>query len=110
MNLVETALLLLAAHALCDFPLQGEYLAKGKDGTNPANAEVWPLCMSAHALIHAGAVQLVTGRIELAMAELVMHWTIDCVKCEKRIGFVTDQVLHIACKLAYVAWIGLVAL
>lgn len=107
MTLIETFLYLMAAHALCDFPLQGDYLAKGKDHTNAANAKHWHVCLLAHAWIHAGAVLVITNRIELAMAEFVVHTMIDYAKCSKAFGFTTDQALHVLCKVAYVAWIGL---
>lgn len=107
MTLLETFLYFMAAHALCDFPLQGDYLAKGKDHTNPANDSIWQTCLTSHCFIHSGAVLLVTGRIELAVAELVVHWVIDHAKCSKAFGFIADQALHVLCKVAYVAWIGL---
>jgi hypothetical protein len=97
---------LLVAHSLCDYPLQGEYLAAAKR-KNSGHATPWWIALSAHAFIHAGAVALVTGSILLGVCELVLHWSIDYAKCAGKFGFTTDQVFHVACKFL---WVGLPAL
>ncbi len=100
---------LLVMHALGDFALQGAFLSRAKcrradlsdffpDG--PPRA-LWWNCLLGHALIHAGAVWLVTGFVVLALAELLLHTLIDFAKCEGWLSFATDQVLHRLCKLAY---------
>jgi hypothetical protein len=95
---------LLVGHALCDFPLQGEYLAACKRRAHRHGAGgMWVFGLSAHALIHAGAVALVTGSIGLGLCEFAAHWTIDCLKCEGKISTATDQALHFVCKLAWAA-------
>lgn len=107
---------LAIGHAVADFPLQGEYLAMGKnrrfllriqDPSRPVS--IWFVCMTAHCLIHAGAVWIITGSSLLAFIEFVLHWCIDTAKCEGKTTFNVDQGLHIACKAAYVlaAWQGL---
>jgi len=65
--------------------------------------------MSAHCLIHAGFVWIITGSVVFALAEFILHWIIDAVKCEGRTSFATDQWLHIVTKAAYVAvlWFAL---
>lgn len=109
---------LCIGHAVADFPLQGEYLAIGKNRrfllrlADPARpASIWVACMSAHCLIHAGMVWVITGSALLAFVELVLHFFIDIAKCEGLTGFNTDQVLHILCKVLYVsvAWFGWLA-
>ena len=90
-------------HALADFPLQGDYLAREKVRDQAASAASWVMALSAHALVQAGAVWLISGSISLAAAELGLHWLIDLAKGERRIGLVTDQILHITCKAGYVA-------
>lgn len=106
---------LCIGHALADFPLQGEYLAVGKnrrflmrlqDPARPVN--IWFVCMSVHCLIHAGAVWLITGSALLGAVEFVIHWCIDVAKCEGITSFNQDQILHVLCKVAYVgiAWAG----
>lgn len=101
---------LCIGHAIADFPLQGEYLATGKnrrflirlqDPSRPVH--IWFACMSAHCLIHAGFVWLITGSSLLGFVEFVIHWLIDTVKCEGKTTFNQDQALHIICKIAYVS-------
>lgn len=93
---------LMVAHALCDFPLQGDYLASAKrrHHQNGANG-FWVFALSAHALIHAGAVALVTGSVTLGALEFIAHWLIDCGKCEGRIDMSQDQMLHVVCKIVW---------
>lgn len=99
---------LLIGHALADYPLQGEYLALHKNRHfraapgQPQTKGLWIHCLLAHCLIHAGFVWLCTGRVIFAVAELVLHFALDAAKCEKKISFHTDQMLHAACKVLYV--------
>lgn len=95
--IAETLLLLLAAHWVADYPLQGDFLAKAKQA---GPLRVYHLV--AHAGIHAGAVLLVTGSVILALVEWVAHTAIDEVKVRGVTGFADDQLLHIACKCAYI--------
>ena len=102
-------LALAIGHAVADFPLQGSFLAKAKNRHSDishylgegASSKIWLHAMTAHSLIHAGAVWLITGSFALAMIELVAHWFIDYIKCEGWIGFNTDQFLHYLCKIIY---------
>lgn len=103
---VETLWWLLVAHALCDFPLQNDYLARAKSAWG-GHAE-WPFALAAHGLIQGGGVALVTGSIVLGLLELAAHVVIDHVKCAKRISYATDQALHVACKLVWLAFVGVV--
>ncbi len=109
---------LAIGHAFADFPLQGEFLAicknrrylmRLKDPERPVS--MWISCMAAHCLIHAGMVWLITGSVLLGLAELVIHWVLDMLKCEGKTDFNTDQICHLVCKAVYVAagclgWIG----
>lgn len=119
---VMSALVLLFAftigHAFADFPLQGDFLSRGKNRNAPpppladgkaCPANLWIYLMSAHCLIHAGFVWFISGYAILALAEFILHWAIDVAKCEGRTSFATDQWLHIATKAAYVGilWAGL---
>lgn len=92
---------LLAAHALCDYPLQGDFLAKGKNHKAPIPGVPFYHCLIAHALIQGGAVALITGSLAIGVAETAIHAAIDYGKCEGWYGFNTDQILHIACKVAW---------
>jgi hypothetical protein len=88
-------------HALADFPLQGDYIAKQKSRRQADNRSVWIVALSAHCVIHAGGVWLVSGSLAFGFAELVLHALIDLGKGEDKFGLVTDQLLHVSCKLAY---------
>lgn len=118
---VVSALVMLFAltigHAFADFPLQGDFLSRGKNRNSPpmqladgkkSPANLWVYLMSAHCLIHAGFVWIVSGHVLLALAEFFLHWSIDVAKCEGRTSFATDQWLHIITKAAYVGilWAG----
>ena len=106
---------LIIGHALLDFPLQGDSMAKGKNRNCPPEnippgqtpQRVWPYWLTSHALIHAGGVWLITQHWELGLAELVLHWGIDFAKCENWTGIHTDQFLHFCCK---VLWVGIVGM
>ncbi len=97
---------MVVGHALADYPLQGEAMANEKDrhSTTPLQASVpWFYWLTAHALIHGGAVSIVTGSVWFGLAETVAHWFIDFAKCERRTNIHQDQALHIACKGAWAA-------
>ncbi len=88
-------------HALADFPLQGDYLAKQKNRKQADSFSVWVIALSAHSMIQAGGVWLVSGSLAFGMVELVTHALIDVGKGEGRFGIVTDQLLHLGCKVVY---------
>lgn len=94
--------LLLFCHFLADYPLQGDFLANGKnpDGAMGQNG-VWKHALFAHAFIQSGFVLLVTGSFQCAIFELLAHAWIDYGKCKKWISYNTDQALHVACKIVY---------
>jgi hypothetical protein len=110
----------LIGHALGDFPLQGDFIARFKNRHVPipddpyfdVPANVWVYCLSAHALIHAGLVWAITANPIIAAIELVSHWFIDFFKGDGFTNFHTDQFLHVVCKLAYIAliWAGVLKL
>ena len=98
---VGKLILLLAGHMLCDYPLQGDFLAKGKNRHTPVPGVPWWHCLTAHAMIQAGMVYLITGSVWFFVAELAIHWITDFGKCEKWFGINVDQSIHIACKIAW---------
>lgn len=93
---------LLCAHAVCDYPLQGDFLARGKNHKNPILGIPWYQCLAAHAIIHGGAVTLITGSIVIGILETCFHWVIDYDKSDGWYGYDTDQALHVTCKAAWV--------
>lgn len=94
-------LLLFAGHALCDYPLQGDFLAKGKNHKSPLPGIPWYQCMGAHAVIHAGMVYLVTRSLTFASLEFVVHFWTDFSKCDGALTFNQDQAVHYAFKVLW---------
>ena len=102
---------LVIGHAFADFPLQGDFLSHGKnrhikppqlaDGKGSPK-HLWVYLMTAHCLIHAGFVWVITGCVAFALAEFVLHWVIDAAKCEGKTSFAMDQWLHVATKAVFV--------
>lgn len=100
-------------HALADFAFQGDFLSQaknrhadlarffGENGQPPRG--IWIHALNAHALIHAGAVWLISGSFFLAAVEFILHWIIDYAKCEGWTNFTFDQVCHLTCKVVYSA-------
>jgi hypothetical protein len=97
---------MVVGHAVADYPLQNETMATEKDrhSTTPLQAAVpWYYWLTAHALIHGGAVSLVTGSIWFGLAEMIVHWLLDFGKCEGWTNIHQDQALHIGCKGVWAA-------
>lgn len=105
---------LLIGHAIADYPLQGEFLALGKNHkltpeTRYFRSEtlrgLWLHCLTAHSLIHAGVVWAISGAFFLGIAEFFLHWILDFLKSAGVTKFHLDQFLHVLCKAGYVALI-----
>lgn len=105
MSGLELLALLLAAHALCDYPLQGDWLSKAKNHRLDLvpGERIWPGALLGHAAIHGAAVGLITGSVVLGLLEFAAHTVIDYAKCDGRLSYNTDQALHVACKAL---WMG----
>lgn len=105
---MELLFAFLAAHAVCDFVLQGDVMGRGKSRRRHRKGEFdvgfppWYYWLSAHGLTHGGAVYLISGMWTLGAVETVLHAIIDHQKCEDRISLNVDQALHLGCKLVYV--------
>jgi hypothetical protein len=105
---------LLCGHAIADYALQNDYIAKNKNrhaipmGYDPKlhgpMQTVWPYVLGSHGLIHGMFVFWATGQWMFGLLEAVSHFAIDFGKCEKWYGIHTDQFLHIVMKLFYV-WV-----
>lgn len=95
---------MVAMHFLADYPLQGDAVAihKSRHVKDALSQAVpWYWWMTGHAMMHAVGVYLVTRSLFFSAVELVMHFGIDTMKCEKAINLNQDQALHILCKLNY---------
>lgn len=106
-DLALMAMALVGAHALADYPLQGDFLSKAKNRAMPIPGVPWWQALGAHVAIHGAAVALLTGIWWLFFAEAVIHWLTDDAKCRGRIGFNTDQAIHLLCKAVWLSiwWI-----
>ena len=100
--------LLIAAHAAFDYALQGDTVALNK---NPnANTALqkhvpWYYWLGSHALMHGGAVALITGSAWLGLAETAAHFAIDYGKCLGKYSIHIDQLLHVVCKVTWlIVW------
>ena len=97
---------LIIAHALFDYPLQGDFLSRNKnrhykDENNNVKG-LWIHCLTSHSILHAGSVWLITGSFVIGIMEFALHWVIDFLKCEGITNFHTDQFLHVLCRILYV--------
>ena len=99
MTNMELFFALVFWHALADFPLQGDYLAKGKNLTINRN---WVFPMTAHCVIHGGGVAFLTGSLILGLCEFIIHFVIDTLRCKGMMSFEVDQVFHVWCKAMWV--------
>lgn len=93
--------LLIFAHALGDYPLQNDFMARGKNWKTPVEAVPWYYLLSAHAVIHGGLAGLVTGSAVIGVLETVAHFSIDLLKNRGVISIHGDQALHIGCKVVW---------
>ena len=99
---------LLIGHALCDYPLQGDFIGKFKSFRVPSpipDTIIWWHLLTAHAAIQAGSVWFCTGSGICATIEFVMHWLIDFAKCAGWTSFDVDQLFHVLCKIGYVLFL-----
>jgi hypothetical protein len=102
LNPFELLFALIIGHALADYPLQGDFLAKAKNRLNPLPTIHWLPPLLSHAIIHGGFVWVITGNVWLGLAETICHAIIDDFKCVKKISFNIDQALHLVCKLIWI--------
>lgn len=102
-GILEVSMLLIAAHCLCDYPLQGDFMASGKNKNTSIGKEIWMMVLPAHAAIHAGAVLIITGSAAAFILEFISHAVIDYLKCEGKLSFAQDQLAHLMVKVSIVA-------
>ena len=102
MGPIELFAALVVGHAVADYPLQGAFLSKAKNRAAPIPGVPWYQALGAHAVMHGGAVWLLTGMWWLGALEAVAHAWIDDRKCTGRLTFNQDQALHLLCKFVWV--------
>lgn len=106
MNGFELFAAMVVGHAIADYPLQGDFLAKAKNRAMPIPGVPWQQALGAHAIMHGGMVWALTGNIWLGLAEVAAHAAIDDAKCRGKLSFNADQALHMACKVAWAVIAG----
>lgn len=104
---IKLFFLLCIGHAFADYPMQSDFIANAKNHTTDLGRVFWKWVLPSHGLIHALPVYVVTDSFVLAVAEFICHSVIDYLKCDGKIGFNTDQLLHLGCK---VLWVVLLAM
>lgn len=100
--IAEIFFLLVVAHFICDYPLQGDFISKAKNRYNPIPGVPWYQAMTAHCVIHSGAVFLITGMWWAALIEFAVHFATDDLKCGGDLSYNMDQLIHILTKLSIV--------
>lgn len=93
--------LMIGGHFLADYPLQGDFLARGKNHRAPLPGVPWYQCLVAHCMIQGLVLFFVTGNLVLALFEVAAHLAIDFGKSDGWYGFNFDQVMHILCKIVW---------
>jgi hypothetical protein len=82
-SVLTLVFLLFVQHVVCDYELQGDNAAMGKNPKNsPYKTVPWYWWMASHCGVHAVGVLLVTGSVLLAFLEFVLHFAIDWSKCK----------------------------
>ena len=101
---------LLIAHAFTDYVWQTESMGYRKDPTafppEVAKYGPWWWHMSAHSLINAGGVLVVTGDPLCSLGEFLLHFGIDYAKCRQWVSTNGDQGVHLISKGVW-AWLSL---
>lgn len=106
--ITDMLFLLVVGHLIADYPLQGDFLSKAKNPTNPIPGVPWYQAMFAHCGIHAGIVFLITGMWFAAFIEFVVHFATDYLKCSGDISYNVDQAIHIMTKVLIVGIVWIV--
>lgn len=99
----EILFLLMIGHAFCDYAFQNDFVAQAKNHTTALGKMYWKWVLPSHGLMHALPVYLITQSFALGLFELVAHCVIDYLKCAGKLTFNQDQLLHLGCKVLYVA-------
>lgn len=99
--MIELFALLLFAHLLFDYPLQGDFLSRAKNRFDPIPHVPWYQAMFAHTAMHGMAVWIITGIPLLGLAEMAIHWITDDLKLRGELTFNQDQAIHIVCKAVW---------
>ena len=95
-ELITLFSILLCTHFLLDFAIQGDFVAKYKARIVEGRSnEFWKWVLTAHAASHTLPILLLTNSLILGSVMFISHFVIDFLKCEQKLNFNHDQVLHI---------------
>ena len=101
-----TFALMISGHILGEFAFQPDAMFAGKDGSAKTVSRniPWQYWMLGHSTIHGVLVGHITGSPLLGLLEVASHFLIDHYRTtDKRITFWQDQVLHVMCKVSWMA-------
>jgi len=109
MNWYEIIFVLLFLHALGDFALQTDVMAKGKNrhikpeylSQGQSYKVCWVYWMLAHSLIQGGLIWFVFGNLWIGLIEVGSHFVIDVIKCENITNPHHDQLIHFVLRITY---------
>lgn len=100
-EVLDSLILLVLAHFVCDFVLQSDRMAKEKVPGSDLTLS-WQWWLAAHASTHGLAVAVISGFPILGVAEMAAHAGIDWLKGRFRFALALDQSMHLACKALWV--------
>lgn len=100
---VQMVFMMFVGHAVCDYALQSDFIAAAKNPNTDVGKTFWTHVLTAHALIHAGAVYWITQSLTLGLLEFALHWVTDLLKCNNRISLQMDQSIHYWSKVLWAA-------
>lgn len=109
MNFIEILFMMLFLHALGDFALQSESMAKGKNKhlkpeyipEGQKYKITWFYWLSAHAFIQGGLIFIFFPVVWIAITEVIFHFVLDFLKCENITNPHIDQISHILLRIIY---------
>lgn len=101
MSWIELFLLMIGGHAIGDYALQSDFLAKAKNHKAPLLGVPWYQALFAHSAIHGVIVGLITGSWVLGLAETIAHAMTDYGKSHGVITYNQDQALHVIHKAVW---------
>ena len=97
----DTFLVLLLAHLLLDYPLQGRFLSRAKNRYDPVQHVPWYQAMFAHTAMHGIAVGLITGIWLFTLLEMAIHWWTDDRMCGGEHTYNQNQAINIFTKFVW---------
>ncbi len=103
-EVLDSLILLILAHFVCDFVLQSDRMAKEKVPGSDVTLS-WRWWLTAHASTHGLAVAMITGFPIFGVAEAFAHAGIDWLKGRFQFALALDQSMHVACKIIWIVLI-----